>query len=116
MINPLNTIAAGLLALALTGTAHAQSAASAPERMRIAQACGWYAITSCTRSLRSAQVFARRMGTGRVIDTSSPAFPNFSPGFYCVADGPMPRHRALNAARIWRHEGVAPDAYAKSAC
>ena len=85
-------------------------------RVRVAQACGWYAIASCGRSLRAAQQFSRRMGVGYVLDTSSHSFPNFRPGFFCVVSGPMSRSRALGMAREWRYEGLAPDAYAKNAC
>lgn len=88
---------------------------------RLAQAaCGWYAITHCSRSLRGARAFRarqqRRFGSGRIIDTSSGRYPNFTPGFYCVADGPMRRSQAVASAREYRHEGMSSSAYAKSAC
>lgn len=113
---------AGVIVASAASGAHAQSAGVASSRtpFRLAQACGWYAITHCSRSLAAARSFAarqqRRFGSGRVIDTSSGRYPNFRPGFYCVVDGPMSRQNALGSARVYRHEEMSGSAYAKSAC
>jgi hypothetical protein len=81
---------------------------------RVAQACGWYAIYSCSHSRREAGRFSREHGIGYVIDTSDPDYPNLRNGYYCVVEGPMSRGRALSFAD--RASDFAPTAYAKSAC
>jgi hypothetical protein len=84
--------------------------------VRVAQACGWYVITNCKPSFEEAREFADKYGAGYVINTSSPDFPNFSRGFFCVVAGPTDRAAALAAAAHWRITGAAPEAYAKNAC
>ena len=79
-------------------------------------ACGWYAITACKPTIDEAVEYARRTGSGTVINTSSPAYPNFQNGFFCVVSGPLDRNTALSTAGYWRSTGVSPNAYAKSAC
>lgn len=81
---------------------------------RVAQACGWYAIYSCSRSRRDASRFSREHDIGFVIDTNDEDYPNFRRGYYCVVDGPMSRGRALSEAD--RALDFAPSAYAKNAC
>lgn len=78
-------------------------------------ACGWYAIAYCSQDYQAAQA---RTGaySGYVINTSDSArFPNFRPGWYCVARGPMGRGAALSAAARMKSLG-ATTAYAKSSC
>jgi hypothetical protein len=90
-----------LPALALVGAMLAASAATAGEApVRVAQACGWYAIFGCGHNPDAP-------GPGRVIYTDD--YPNFRPGFYCNVIGPSSYDRAVrNAERF--------GGYAKSAC
>ena len=81
----------------------------------VAQACGWYAIMHCG-SPGSARQYVSRTGAGRIINTSSDAYPNFQPGYFCVVQGPMDRGTALSIAASWRNAGYSPTAYAKNAC
>ena len=83
--------------------------------VRIAQACGWYAIFSCTRSRRSAWRFSDNHDIGYVINTGDSDYPNFRRGYYCVVEGPMSRKRAQRQARRARRD-FAPTAYVKNAC
>ena len=108
-------VAAAVIAGLHIAPLSAQQSVESSDRIRVAQACGWYAITHCSRSYSDARRFSRRNGSGRVIDTSSRRYPNFQPGYYCVADGPMGRGSAASAARTLRRQGFS-DAYAKSAC
>jgi hypothetical protein len=78
------------------------------------QACGWYSIMTCVTDPGAARRWSARYGTGYVIDTSSNAYPNFRPGFFCVVNGPFGRSQALQDADANRD--IAPTAYAKSAC
>lgn len=117
-----------LLALVLITSASALASAHSPAgamdqatkpqlpdgSYRVAQACGWYAIYSCSRSRRDAQRFSRENDIGFVVDTSDDDYPNFRRGYYCVVEGPMSRRRALSAAD--RASDFAPTAYAKNAC
>ncbi len=92
--------------------------AGAPEvrgPVRLAQACGWYAIMHCG-SADSARGYQRRTGAGFIINTTSANFPNFQPGYFCVVQGPAPRSDAMILAQQWRASGYSPTAYAKSAC
>ena len=79
-------------------------------------ACGWYAITACKPTYEEATNYAKRTGSGFVINTSSPSFSNFANGYFCVVSGPLDRDAALGAAEHWRNVGVSPNAYAKQAC
>jgi len=81
---------------------------------QVAQACGWYAISRCSRGRRGARRGVARHG-GYVIDTSSDAYPNFRPGWYCAVVGPTSRRRAQRRVRDMRYEG-ARSAYIKSGC
>lgn len=82
--------------------------------MRVAQACGWYAIYSCSQSRDEARRFSHEYGLGYVIDTSSDDYPNFRGDYFCVVEGPMSRSAALSKAED-AHQ-FAPSAHAKSAC
>ena len=82
-------------------------------RVRVAQAC-WYAIMACSTSRAEANRWSSSHGVGRVINTSSDEFPNFTAGYYCVVEGPMSQGRAQATARSYR--GISPTAYAKSGC
>lgn len=78
------------------------------------QACGWYAIFTCSQDYRSAQRWLSRYGQGYVIDTSSGAYPNFRSGFFCVVNGPTSRAAALST--IDSSLDIAPSGYVKNAC
>jgi len=78
--------------------------------------CGWYAVTYCKPTYEEASSFAKRNGSGYVLNTSSPEYPNFSSGFFCVVAGPMDRDSAISTADYWRSTGVSLSAYAKNAC
>jgi hypothetical protein len=98
-----------ILALVLSGPHLAAAQANAP-------ACGWYAFTDCKPSFDEAKAFAVSSGSGYVVNTSSPAYPNFQSGYFCVVTGPLDKTSATNTANYWRSIGVSPDAYIKSAC
>ena len=85
----------------------------AEARTRIAQAC-WYAIMACSTSRNEANRWSSNHGVGRVINTSSDEFPNFTAGYYCVVEGPMGQGQAQATARSYR--GISPTSYAKSGC
>jgi hypothetical protein len=84
--------------------------------VQVAQACGWFAIYSCSTRAGEVQNFISRTGFGFMIDSSSNMFPNFRPGFYCAGDGPMNKSRADAFVREALHSGMAPTAYAKRSC
>jgi hypothetical protein len=77
------------------------------------QRCGWFAIYSCSRDWGEARAAASAEG-GRVLDSSSPEFPNFRPGWYCAAFGPMSYDEALSIRNSLLRQY--PTAYAKSSC
>lgn len=81
---------------------------------QVAQVCGYFAISACHRSWRAARRSANRYG-GFVIDSSNPNYPNFRPGWYCSAIGPVPRWRAFRIRNRMRANG-AYSAYVKSSC
>ena len=111
----LRIVLSSFVLAATSGFAHAQNAPAAAKPIQVAQACGWYAIMHCGNAA-SARNYANRTGAGRVINTTSNAYPNFQPGYYCVVQGPMDRGSALNTAASWRNAGFSPTAYAKNAC
>jgi len=82
-------------------------------RTRVAQAC-WYAIMACSTSRAEANRWSTSHGVGRVINTSSDEFPNFTAGYYCVVEGPMGQGQAQATARSYR--GISPTSYAKRGC
>lgn len=81
---------------------------------QIAQACGWYAISVCSRGRGRARRAANRYG-GYVIDSSSEAYPNFRPGWYCAVEGPTSKRQANQRKREMREDG-ADSAYIKNGC
>jgi hypothetical protein len=91
----------------------APPAAAEAGKTRVAQAC-WYAIMACSTSRAEANRWANNHGVGYVINTSSDEFPNFTPGYFCVVEGPMGQGQAQATARSYRN--ISPTAYAKSGC
>lgn len=89
------------------------SSATAQQTQRV---CGWFAITACKSTYEEAIAFARENGSGYVVNTSSPAYPNFQSGYFCVVSGPLERASALETADYWRSIGVSQSAFAKSSC
>ena len=113
MFKPVTVALAALsLPALLTTSALAQQAPGTPN-IRVAQAC-WYAIMACSTSRGEAIRWSNNNGVGRVINTSSDEFPNFTPGYYCVVEGPMGQGQAQATAR--RYRGISPTSYAKSGC
>jgi hypothetical protein len=98
------------------GAAHAAERDVSAGTVQMAQACGWFAIYSCSTRASETQKFINTTGFGFMIDSSSNLFPNFRPGYYCAGDGPVNKARAENFAREGRHTGLAPSAYVKSSC
>lgn len=96
---------------ALASTANAQSSSGS---YQVAQACGWYAISVCSRQPAGARRAANRHG-GYVIDTSSEAYPNFRPGWYCAVVGPTTYRDAERLVQEMRFDG-ANSAYSKNGC
>ena len=86
------------------------------QKLRVAQACGWYAISFCAQNVGAATDFAKRSGVGYVINTSDANYPNFRAGGYCVVIGPLDQTAAEQEAARWRNSGVSPTAYSKNAC
>lgn len=105
----------GLPALAAASAIEQQSATTPPgtPKIRVAQSC-WYAIMACSTSRGEANAWSNRHGVGRVINTSSDEFPNFTAGYYCVVEGPMGQGAAQATARSYR--GISPTSYAKRGC
>jgi hypothetical protein len=105
----------GLPALAAAATVELQAPARTvgPANVRMAQSC-WYAIMACSTSRGEASAWSNRHGVGRVINTSSDEFPNFTAGYYCVVEGPMGQGEAQATARSYR--GISPTSYAKRGC
>jgi hypothetical protein len=68
----------------------------------------------CSRGRGGAARAANRYG-GYVIDTSSEAYPNFRPGWYCAVEGPMNKRAANNRKFQMQDEG-ARSAYIKNGC
>jgi hypothetical protein len=106
-------------ALAFLSLGHATAHATDDGSFRMAQACGHYVILGCFRALSAAQNrLAELGGPGvgggagtRVIDTDE--YPNFSAGWFCVADGPY-ASKAGAMSIAWK-EAVS-DAYVKNGC
>ncbi len=108
------------MALALTcmviGPAVASDSAPSREPVQVVQACGWFAIYSCSTRAGEVQAFIQRTGFGFMIDSSSNMFPNFRPGYFCAGDGPVTKARADYFVREAHHTGLAPTAYLKRSC
>jgi len=83
---------------------------------QVAQACGWYAISVCSKKWGPAQDAVDEWGSGYAINTSSSDFPNFRGGWKCAVDGPKTKKAARSTAKLMRKRGVSKSAYAKSAC
>jgi hypothetical protein len=79
---------------------------------QISQACGWYAISSCSRSHDGAQESADQYG-GYVVNTDD--YRDFAGGYYCSVVGPKSREAAEITAERMRDRG-ADDAYIKYSC
>lgn len=82
--------------------------------VQVAQACGWYAISVCSKTYNEAANAADRFG-GYVIDTNSSSYPNFRGGWFCAVIGPKSHQAAKSTAGLLKKRG-ASSAYAKSAC
>jgi hypothetical protein len=82
-----------------------------------APACGWYAIAFCRTHDREAEVrqWNDKNARARVIDTGSSAFPNFSPGWFCVVSGPHDKAAAAAIESRWKANGWSTS-YIKNAC
>jgi hypothetical protein len=106
---------AACLAFALASVPAGAQGPQEPENGLVlkVQSCGWFAIYFCSRDWREARQAASDEG-GRVVDSSSPEFPNFRPGWYCSAFGPMSYDEAVSTRDSLR--GRYPTAYAKSSC
>ncbi len=117
MFKPMMIVLTVLALPALAGAAsveqQSQARPAGPANVRMAQAC-WYAIMACSPSRSEANRWSSSHGVGRVINTSSDEFPNFTPGYYCVVEGPMSQSEAQSTARSYR--GISPTSYAKSGC
>jgi hypothetical protein len=107
-------IVAACLAISTTPVLAEPSSTDSP--VQLAQDCGWFAIFSCSTRAGEVQRFINRTGYGFMIDSSSSMFPNFRPGYYCAADGPMSRREAQGLVNDARGNGAAPTAYVKSSC
>ena len=66
-----------LVVVGLSLTVPALAAQTDRGQFRVASACGWYVITVCKPTFDEAHAFADQYGTGYVVNTSSPDFPNF---------------------------------------
>lgn len=79
--------------------------------------CGWYVIYMCSRERSEAQYwYDLHEAMPGVVVTTGPDTPNFAPGWFCVANGPMDREAAIAGAEDVRAGGSAPEAYAKNSC
>jgi hypothetical protein len=112
---------AALMVAASTASASQSSVGNAEAKIsppagsyQVAQACGWYAISVCTRGRGGAQRAANNYG-GYVIDSSSQAYPNFRGGWFCAVEGPSNKRAANRRKREMRQEG-ARSAYVKNGC
>ena len=86
----------------------------APSLVSPVQACGFYAILGCFRTPAEAARWNGQIQGGYVINTTSQAYPNFRPGYFCVVAGPTGNGQAQGIAASWRR--YIPDAYVKNAC
>lgn len=101
------TVLAALGASVTAFTAVSTTAASAKD------ICGWYAIATCTTSLRDARNFAND-GWGEVIDTD--LYDNLVDGYWCVVSGPQSKAGANRDRRHLIGSGISDTAYIKRAC
>lgn len=105
------TATLGALALAATMTTTANAHHSG---YKTYAACGWYAISVCSKSYSSAKHATYKYG-GYVINTSNAKYPNFRGGWYCAVRGAFSKRKARHVKRKMRHHG-AYSAYIKNAC
>ena len=75
----------------------------------LAQACGWYVISGCYRKWSQANTRSQKIGA-YVVNTSSAAYPNFRPGYFCAVFGPYDKSTARSKSRY-----IKPS-YIKNAC
>jgi hypothetical protein len=89
----------------------------APAPTPVAPACGWYAIAFCRPRANEAEVhqWNNQNARAQVIDTSSAAYPNFSPGWFCVVSGPHDKAVAASIEARWKNSGYRTT-YIKNAC
>ncbi|MEM7774149.1 MAG: hypothetical protein AAF732_00965 [Pseudomonadota bacterium] len=90
------------------------SAAEAPRdgAVELAQACGWYAIATCSRRPGPARRSAGRIG-GYVVLTDN--IGNFEPGWFCAVIGPQGKPGAWQDRDFMRSAGE-DSAYIKYGC
>jgi hypothetical protein len=81
---------------------------------RQSNVCGWYAIHYCSQSREVADSKSAQIG-GHTIDTSDPAYPNFSKGWFCSVIGPLDKPKAEAISASARSRGF-PTAYVKNPC
>ena len=120
MLRFASTVAGICLSTAALAHEVAAPSTSSDRSFRVAQACGWYTITSCAkrkddadRELQKLQKCCRATKTyPRVIRTDD--FPNFSAGWYCVVVGPDTQEAAKLMADGYR--GNFPTVYVKNSC
>lgn len=74
--------------------------------------CGWWAIYSCHKSRNAAIRDMNSIGYGGVVDTND--VPNFTNGYYCVADGPTSKSNARRKKNRARRDFDSP--YIKNGC
>ncbi len=112
----LRVLAAAAALMFTAGIAHAndveQRVAPGPGGIQLAQACGWYAIGTCSRRPGPARRSANRVG-GYVIDTSTVG--GFRGGFFCNVMGPQSRRQARMDRNYMRRQGLST-AYIKYGC
>lgn len=77
--------------------------------------CGYFAISFCDTQERTALARARAIG-GYMINTSSPRYPKFRNGFFCVVEGPVASAEEARSLRDGQRRRGASDAYIKNSC
>ena len=87
-----------------------------PEKVSLAYTLDtrWRNRAEFATSRAEANRWVNNHGVGYVINTSSDEFPNFTPGYHCVVEGPMGQGQAQATARS--HRNISPTSYAKSGC
>lgn len=110
----LRILAASAIVMFSAGLAHATDSGVPvePKGFKIAQACGWYAVGTCSRRPGPARRSARRFG-GYVVRTDNVA--NFRPGWFCSVMGPGNKAAAYQNRDYMRSVGLY-SAYIKFGC
>lgn len=123
MVKSITRALGGALLLAIStqagATPQGTERLSGPTRVHAVQGCGWYIILTCQKNRGAAVASLNRLGGpgvggqagANVINTNN--YPNFRPGWWCVADGPYGSRGAAEEI-AWRE--AVPGAYVKSAC